>query len=486
MFALCAIERCEVASCFCFKAKCIGLPWINMTYVSHQWRETALSCPTLWAGSTFGLALRIPFLWTKTLINRSSNLPISLSLDHRYLTEYNRLRATLARYIDRVQDLSIYNAGERSIDSGFQELDAPVPHLEKLTVFLSRNHHRSFLFPVDIFACDSPQLRTLHASGFLFIDGAFPPAFTNLTSLTLTRPNFVHRTESNTVSVAQLKSQLSNMTRLQYLSISDYMNLFLVDITCVARTTLPSLTSLEFRESSWKHFICFFEAFAFPALSSLSLGLYKPFGRGTDNADAYAFASHYIGSSIPALSAPFTCLDIKESASLPYQAGWDDSEQMFDVSIHATLYMTTSSATAAVGRFSASSLSLPVRRPQTSESSSPPPCFQFGFDFPPWPSMDAVLEEEKETLVFIFKGLSLHEHVKEMNVRLLNPNSPNLVKQEIWEEACAEMKAVRLEKVNVQIARGNTVIEEGNETERDREELIERAILRAVKPGAST
>ncbi|KIJ65654.1 hypothetical protein HYDPIDRAFT_39574 [Hydnomerulius pinastri MD-312] len=105
------------------------LPWVKVSYVCRQWRDVALSCPTLWTFMFFASQR-----WTDVLLSRSKSAPLVVAVS--LFSPTPRLIAMVEKTLShmwRVQRLQLV-LGRDTFDQLSSKLAAPAPVLQYLSV----------------------------------------------------------------------------------------------------------------------------------------------------------------------------------------------------------------------------------------------------------------------------------------------------------------------------------------------------------------
>ena len=181
--------------------------WVSISYVCRHWRNVALNCPILWSN----LFLTSP-RWTEVLLSRSKHAPLRIHVKTdnwlRIIPEYHFVEEVV-NHVDRVEELHLYLAFNRSDYSFFSKFSTPARRLQNLLI-ITRTIPADWEWPTVLFDGDTPALRTLELM--------FRPVSwysLNLSALTALCLHFIPAPfHQNTTDLLAILRCLQNFTRL--------------------------------------------------------------------------------------------------------------------------------------------------------------------------------------------------------------------------------------------------------------------------------
>ncbi|KAI0322087.1 hypothetical protein OF83DRAFT_1167877 [Amylostereum chailletii] len=183
------------------------LGWIKVSHVSHQWREVALSCPSLWSVVTFAHG----FQWAQEFVSRSKSMPILVNVCAPPSRAPGPVGSLVESQLHRTHTLHLCCPAFTLSPSN---LCRPVPLLHTLRA-------RSLDIVSDgplssaLFAGQTPSLRTLTATEFRNLDWS-APTLGGLTSLWLKTE---HELSPSSLSIPDVLDALRRMPRLETLQL---------------------------------------------------------------------------------------------------------------------------------------------------------------------------------------------------------------------------------------------------------------------------
>ncbi|KAI9574311.1 hypothetical protein HD554DRAFT_2165803 [Boletus coccyginus] len=132
--------------------------WVNVSYVSHRWRNVALNCPTLWT-YFFVTSPR----WTDELLARSKQASLRLHLIWKYsIPTHAELRflEKIMNHGKRIQEFRLHIPVAGSRHGFFSKLSPPAPRFQTPHIPMAEVAWR-WQWPSVLFDGDTPALHTL-------------------------------------------------------------------------------------------------------------------------------------------------------------------------------------------------------------------------------------------------------------------------------------------------------------------------------------
>jgi len=132
--------------------------WVNVSYVSHRWRNVALNCPTLWT-----YLFVTPPRWTDELLARSKQASLKLHLIWKFpIPTHTELRflEKIMNHVERIQEFRLHLPVACSDHGFFSKLSSPAPRLQTPHISSADLAWR-WQWPPVLFDGDTPALRML-------------------------------------------------------------------------------------------------------------------------------------------------------------------------------------------------------------------------------------------------------------------------------------------------------------------------------------
>ncbi|KAI0042099.1 hypothetical protein FA95DRAFT_1682766 [Auriscalpium vulgare] len=131
-------------------------PWVRFTWVCRRWRHIMLASPMFWCN----FVLPLPPKWSRAMLARSQNLPLSISCSYHVSPSPKQSPAWFLPFdtLERVRSMRMFDLiGSGSAAFYSRLLSTPAPILEVATFFSTPKH-----LPRDeLFANSAPRLRHL-------------------------------------------------------------------------------------------------------------------------------------------------------------------------------------------------------------------------------------------------------------------------------------------------------------------------------------
>ncbi|KII87403.1 hypothetical protein PLICRDRAFT_177156 [Plicaturopsis crispa FD-325 SS-3] len=137
-----------------------ALRWIAVTHVCRGWRDVALNFPRLWSS----IVLKSP-AWTKEMLKRSENMPLTIMGQSQYRDKKNALSLKPAlKHLARISTLHLTSTSE-CMDELFGSVDSSAPVLESLELVVpTQSDSKGYNLPETFCAGLNPTLRNLFLS----------------------------------------------------------------------------------------------------------------------------------------------------------------------------------------------------------------------------------------------------------------------------------------------------------------------------------
>jgi F-box-like len=234
-------------------------PWLAVTHVCQRWRRAALSCPVLWVD-----IISTNYRWTEEMLERSSDLPIHITVDDGGPSAHVPCEVRTARLlfskIHRAQSLAITCADADRILAClpilFEAEAAPV--LQELTITDFHSSNAVDLVERPLFSGRTPTLQflSLYHCRVLWSSPLFQ---CDLVYLFISHIPHEHRPH-----LQQLLDVLKSLTRLECLQLDEALPIHISSPT-------ESLTSLLSVERLFLYRLRFFSLCAKSAFDILDL-----------------------------------------------------------------------------------------------------------------------------------------------------------------------------------------------------------------------
>ncbi|TFK65476.1 hypothetical protein BDN72DRAFT_880904 [Pluteus cervinus] len=228
-----------------------ALGWLDVTCVSHHWRNVVLECPRLWShiSSTY------PKRLAAECITRSK--AASLSLDLRGTGPHEQLITPL---LFRTRELSL-QLDSTSWNSLSSKLSSPAPLLQSLTIMITENARGSPypIIPDTMFGGVAPHLQCLDLIGCSFDINL--PLLARLTALELDC--------LSNLSATDFLTTLRGVPHLTSLSLLRLPNDDVLASPNLDAITLSSLRTLSIRGISFTHDLDLLSHLSFPANTAI-------------------------------------------------------------------------------------------------------------------------------------------------------------------------------------------------------------------------
>ncbi|KAJ3890996.1 hypothetical protein GG344DRAFT_77325 [Lentinula edodes] len=134
--------------------------WITVTHTSRLWRNTALSCPTLWSKPEFTKTE-----WAYEMIRRSKMAPLTIEVTSNYWLTPRVVDAVSEglKHLPRINELHL-SASRDNMDKLLSGINSPAPFLRTLYLDIGRSdyyyHSRAepYILPEDFLGGDASRL----------------------------------------------------------------------------------------------------------------------------------------------------------------------------------------------------------------------------------------------------------------------------------------------------------------------------------------
>ncbi|KAH8101290.1 hypothetical protein BXZ70DRAFT_1064348 [Cristinia sonorae] len=179
---------------FCGNKNLIPYPWVHITHVCHDWREVALSTPSLWRTVYVGYG-SCSVEATRTVLARSKHALLHLRI---FVTQHPRWSTIILNTIQELSRAETFDLTTLStfLDSHSVKIPPCAPHLRTLKIHLksplvlasAAQHMADFgppnppLLPAFLKTCRTPVLTQLSIIGYRieWIPGTVPMSLTHL------------------------------------------------------------------------------------------------------------------------------------------------------------------------------------------------------------------------------------------------------------------------------------------------------------------
>ncbi|TFK23051.1 hypothetical protein FA15DRAFT_705795 [Coprinopsis marcescibilis] len=137
--------------------------WVNVTHVSHYWRNVALGCPSLW--SNIHYTAQSSQSWTQAMLDRSQSVPLAVGVewfcdeDLPSSTEVSFQRA-LEKNCSRLEQLYFQADSHTTLREFLEYIPPSVPNLRTLSISDCGSGNRTFRHTQSL-KLDAPKLRDL-------------------------------------------------------------------------------------------------------------------------------------------------------------------------------------------------------------------------------------------------------------------------------------------------------------------------------------
>ncbi|KAI0044075.1 hypothetical protein FA95DRAFT_1562626 [Auriscalpium vulgare] len=185
------IFACCAASEPCLSDGEVRLGWIKVSHVCHQWRQTALECPRLWAS----IPLPMGEAWVEEMMARSQRARLSF-YDFGYggLTLTARQVDLLGSVIGRSSSIDLHLNDVTRLAA---QLTAAAPHLKTLCLYEISDF--GYTLPVNFLADEAPRLRHLYLHGITHTGLWTSGILQNLVSLNIKGSQYAYLPSFHTV-----------------------------------------------------------------------------------------------------------------------------------------------------------------------------------------------------------------------------------------------------------------------------------------------
>ncbi|KAG6844302.1 hypothetical protein H0H87_008034 [Tephrocybe sp. NHM501043] len=230
-------------------------PWLRVSFVSSQWRQTALGCPELW--STIQTDFTLERLSTYISRSRLSPLSIYHPGDHYWNPKSECMEAVLCQ-MHRVRVLADtgYIKGRSSISKHSSLLQTAAPILESVKIKGAISEAAPVLRG-PLFSGDAPRLCVLDLR-----DCRLPPTFASETLKSLT---LVQSKVSQAPVIGDLLALLKGTPKLEILVLGEAFHAYEKNTDRDSETLyLPCLSLLELRFYSFPQILSVYEHIRHP------------------------------------------------------------------------------------------------------------------------------------------------------------------------------------------------------------------------------
>lgn len=144
------------------------LGWIVITHVCRYWRQVAIETPALWTQISFVIGRQ----WMLEMMRRAKQAPVTI----RYPGSSNVPDVDLIRYIrdniSHIRTLDISFGPEEGMDAPLSSCTSCTPHPASILTYLRLLSYsfQGTATPVEVFALEAPQLRSIDLQGNFRID----------------------------------------------------------------------------------------------------------------------------------------------------------------------------------------------------------------------------------------------------------------------------------------------------------------------------